>query len=128
MTEVLVFPDATQAAIVYLRAQLVARSNNAVVGDRRPKGARWVVVRRVGGGRRNVVLDDSHLVVRCGAATAQEATDLAQLCRGLIDAMPGNVANVVTVKDADFSDDEDAISDQPFSPFAVTIAMRGAAT
>lgn len=124
---VLLFPDATQAAIGYLRSALEARSDSAVVGDRQPNVPRWVAIHRVGGGRRQVVIDDSTLVVRCGAPTAEEATDLAQLSRAILDTMPGNVANVILISDSNFSDDEDPVSDRPFSPFSITVSMRGAA-
>lgn len=126
--EVLLSPDAKQVTIVYLRAQLNARSANATVGDRVPKErGRFVTVKRVGGKVRQVVIEDSTVVVDCWADSAEEATDLAQLCRGLVYAMANSNqggAIVFTVNDADFNDDRDPISDQPVSSFAVTISMR----
>lgn len=127
-TEVLVFPDAAAVTITYLRAQLLARGDAAVVGSVVPKArGRFVTVHRTGGARRQIVIEDSHLLLRCWDVTSEAATDLAQLCRGLLGTMPGAVPNVITVKDADLSDDVDVLSDQPLSPLALQIAMRGAA-
>lgn len=132
--EVIVFPDAKKVAIVYLRAQLAARSDTAEVGDRikNPRAIRFVDVHRHGiGGRRQVVIEDSTLVVTCWAARSQDATDLAQLCRGILNAMQNTIqsgATVYTVRDAELDDERDPLSDAPFSSFAIQIAMRGTAS
>lgn len=128
--EVIVFPDAKQAAIIYLRAQLTARSDTAKVGDALPKPiGRFVDVQRHGpGARRQVVIEDATLVVTCWDAKAEEATDLAALCRALLELLPTRGAgNVITVKEAELDDQRDPLSDSPFSSFAITLAMRGAA-
>jgi hypothetical protein len=127
--EVLVFPDAAEVAIVYLRAQLIARGETASVGSVVPKErGRFVTVHKTHGARRQIVIEDSTLVVSCWAATSEAATDLAQLCRGLLGAMQNSVqgaATVYTVTDVDLTDERDVLSDQPLSSFALKIAMRG---
>jgi len=94
MADVIVFPDAVAAVVDYLTAELAVREPTAVVRTRvpNPVPALLVTVRRLGGERRNLVVDAPQVEVACwaddDAGTGEEdAHDLAQLCRGLVNAM-----------------------------------------
>ncbi len=91
MTETIVFPDATLAAVTAIRAGLTAASSTATVGTRvpNPRPALFAVVRRIGGVRRNLVTDSAQLSVECWGQSEQTAHDLAQLCRGIVHAAQG---------------------------------------
>lgn len=130
---VIVFPDAEQISIDYLRAELDARLNDTHVGNRipDPRPAALVQCRRLGGPRRNLVADNPQIGVECWADTEAEAHDLAQLCRGLLLAMPGHTVDGVAVYRVDeFAGPvnlPDPLSTQPRYTFTVQISLRGAA-
>ena len=95
MAELIVFPDAALAAVLILRAGV----DDTAVGTRvpNPREHPFVVVRRIGGVRRNMVVDAAQLSVECWAATEEAAHDLAQLCRGLLHQAEGTTVDGITV-------------------------------
>lgn len=99
MTETIVFPDATLATVTLLRTGLVARSSTATVGSRvpNPRTVPFVTVRRIGGIRRNLVVDSATVTVECWATHDEDAHDLAQLCRGLIHAAEGSTVGAIQI-------------------------------
>lgn len=133
MNQVVVFPDAAAVVVGHLRAALAARNDPAKVGTRvpNPRPGRFVRIRRIGGPRLNLVADNPQLSVESWAPTAEQAADLAQLCRGLILAMRGTtVAGVAIYRVNEFAGPAelpDPTSDQPRYVQTFEIAMRGTA-
>lgn len=128
-----VWPDATDVCVTFLRAALAERGDGATVAAKvpNPRPARLVLVHRVGGPRLNLVADDAQIAVECWAPAAEDAADLAQLCRALIHTMRGGVVDGVPIYRIDElagpADLPDPLSDQPRYVFTVQIAMRGTA-
>jgi hypothetical protein len=88
-----------------------------------------VVLRRVGGVRRNEVTDEPMLTVEAWAPTHQEAQDLCALCRALIHSLPGTVQSDVPIyRVTDVSGPQllpDELSAQPRYTCTLTVALRG---
>lgn len=91
MTEVIAFPDVEDLLVTYLGSALPARGDAATVHvtvpDPRPE--RFVLVPRVGGAKRNLVVDSPTIGLECWAATPGQAYDLCRLTRALVHALPG---------------------------------------
>ena len=133
MAQVVLFPDATDVVIDYLATELAARGNSAPVRSRvpNPRPAPFVLVRRLGGPRRDLVTDSPMIGVECWAASEADAHDLAQLCRALVFAMRGTTQSGVAVYGVDevggLANLPDPLSDHPRYIFTTTINMRGQA-
>lgn len=130
MVEIVLFPDAIAAVIDYLAAQLAARSNTTPVYSRVPttRPATFVRVLRTGGPRRNLVVDDAQITVEAWAASDAAAHDLAQLCRGILLAAPGDAALVRDVQELGgpaLQPDPD--SETPRYVFSLVFSLRGVA-
>jgi hypothetical protein len=122
-----VFPDATFVVVSHLADALDVPVLSRVPTSR---PAAFVVIRRVGGVRRNEVTDEPMLVVECWAASDEAAADLAAAARAHVDTMVGQVVENVAVYDVtDVSGPQylpDSESNQPRYSFTFTAAMRGA--
>lgn len=126
--EVIVFPDAAAIVIGHLAGELdppvLPRIPN-------PRPDTFVTVQRVGGPRRNLVTDAATLAIEAWAPTEEAAHDLAQLARGHVAAMVGDLfAGVPVYRVDEFSGPQllpDPTSDQPRYTFTVAVATRGAA-
>ena len=133
MADTIVFPDATLAAILCLRAGLTTRSSTAVVHARVPidRPDLFVTVRRIGGVQRNLVVDQAMLSVESWALFDDTAHDLAQLCRGILHAAEGTVHGTTLVYRCDEIGGPallpDPDSDQPRYVATYQIATRGVA-
>lgn len=92
-----VFADVEALLVDYLTTQFAARSETATVHTRvpNPRPSRFVLVPRVGGTTRNVVVDTPTIGVECWAATPGAAYELCSLTRALIGALPGQVLDGV---------------------------------
>lgn len=97
----LVFPDVEAWAVGYLSAALSARPEPFAAGVRVtatwPAGqipARLVAVRDDGGPRSGPTTKTTSVAVNVWAATQEDATDLALLVAGLLEAAPGHGAIV----------------------------------
>lgn len=125
-THLVVYPDACEVVCPYLAYELGVH-----VGTRVPtsRPSTFVVVRRLGGPRLNLVADNAMLGVECWADSEQEAQDLAQLSRGLIHALRGTSQDGVAVyritEVAGPQELPDPDSDQCRYVFTLQIAMRG---
>lgn len=99
MTEVIVFPDVEDMLVAHLGAELSTRGDIATVHTAVPKErpGRFVLVPRVGGTARNLVIDDATIATESWAATEKQAHDLCQLVRAIMRAMAGQVIGGVTV-------------------------------
>lgn len=126
MTDLFVFPDAAAVVCVALVEELDVQAGTKVPN---PRPTEFVLARRTGGPRLNLVADDAQISIECWAATDEAAHDLAQRARSVVHAMRGTVVDGVTVyRVAEFTgpqDLPDPISHQPRYVFTVSIAMRG---
>lgn len=133
MAELVVFPDITAAVIDFVRAQLVAAGSSAPVTMRvpNPRPGAFVTIQRVGGVRRNLVVDEATLTVEAWGSTEPAAHDLAQLARAAVHAAVGQVTSAGTIyRTGEFAGPAslpDPDSDQPRYTFTVTVAARGTA-
>jgi hypothetical protein len=131
--EVIVFGDLEDRLVGYLSAVLAERGDSATVAVTvpNPRPERFVLVPRIGGVRRNLVVDSATIAVECWASTDAEAANLAALVRGLIGALPGQVLDGITIYRVDeFSGPAnlpDARTAQARYTFTVSISYRGAA-
>lgn len=127
MAELVVFPDAVAIACTYLTDELAGTAATSRVPFTRPD--EFVTVRRVGGVRRNLVVDEATLAVEAWAATDEDAHDLAQRCRALLHALPGQSVNGSFVYRVDEvggpASLPDPDSDQPRYTFTAALAARG---
>lgn len=90
--DVVVFPDIEDLLVEYLSAELPKRgfgdvSVHTQIPAQRPES--FVTVPRVGGPRRNQVVDAATISADSWALRPKAAHDLAQVVRGLIGALPG---------------------------------------
>jgi len=133
MPEVIVFPDVAAAVIAGLEAELAARSNTTPVRSRvpDPRPATFVRVRRIGGPRRNLVVDDATVVVEAWAADEASGHDLAQLCRGIVHSFAGSTIADTTIYRVDEIAGPgllpDPVSEQTRWTFTLQISARGTA-
>jgi hypothetical protein len=121
------FPDSV-AAVISIVDAAVAEPVRSQVPNPRP--AAFVLVRRVGGVRRNLVVDEATISVEAWAATEQAAHDLAQSARAAIHAAQGTVVSGAgTLYRSDEIGgpawDPDDESDQARYSFSVSVAFRG---
>src|SRR5262245_41866590 len=129
--QVIVFPDVEALLVTYLQAELLARSDTATVhvSVPNPRPDRFVLVPRLGGARRNIVNDAATIGIACWAATPAQAGGLAQLVRGLVNALPGKVVSSVPFYQvqefAGPANLPDPQSDQSRYVFTVSIGVRG---
>lgn len=125
-TPLVVFPDTVAVALSWLREQLAEECVSRVPN---PRPARFVLVRRVGGPRRDLVTDEATVTVEAWAATEQDAHDLAQLARAALHTLAGRKHDDITVyKVGEFAGPAslpDPESDQPRYTLTMTIAARG---
>ena len=133
MAPVVIFPDATRVVADYLRAELTARGQAAPVWSRvpTPRPARFVLARRLGGPRLNLVADGAQIGVECWDSSEETAHDLCQLCRALIHAMPGTVQGGVPIyrvtEVGGPATLPDPLSDSPRCVATFIVSMRGTA-
>jgi hypothetical protein len=124
--ETIVFPDSVALVIDFLKDEVGGTVLNKVSDPRLPQ---FVVVRRVGGVRRNIVCDAATLTVDCWAEQSEDAHDLAQYCRAVLHTLPGQQLDGVTVYKVDEvggpADLPDPVSDQPRYSFTVSVTVRG---
>lgn len=133
MDPVVIFPDGQALVAGHIRAQLILRDNAAVkVASRvpNPRPDKFVLVRRLGGPRLNVAVDNPMLGIECWDLEDDGAISLAQLVRGIVLAMPGAIGTpAVAVYDVgEVSGPQllpDPTSDHPRAVFTVSVALRG---
>lgn len=132
-TETIVFPDATMVVLDHLAATLPtfgsAASTHREIPDPRP--ALFIRVLRTGGTRYSLVSDGAQLTFEAWATTSAAAHDLAQLARGIVNAMPGTVIGGVAVYRVDElsgpGDLPDPVSNQQRYTWSAVVHLRGAA-
>lgn len=122
---VVAWPDVTLLATQYLRDRL----GGVQVGSRIPcpRPVEFVVLRRVGGPRRNPLVDDARLDVQVWAMTDERAMEIASLARYQLGLMPQHVPAVRQFgEDAGPNLIPDAPSDVPRVLLTVVLSVRGA--
>lgn len=126
MGEAIVFPDAVAVVCTFLTEMLDERVEPRIPN---PRPARFVVVQRVGGPRRNLVVDEALLTIEAWGINEADAHDLAQLARAWVNAMPGEVIDDATVYLVTEASGPqllpDPLSGQPRYSFTTAVAMRG---
>ena len=133
MAEAIAFPDVEALLVTYLTAALAARGDTATVHVSVPteRPARFVLVPRVGGPRRNAFVDAATIAVECWAGTPGQAHDLCRLVRALLSAAAGTVVGGVPVYRVDEAAGPanlpDPLSQQARYILTVSVAVRGAA-
>ncbi|MPZ66168.1 MAG: hypothetical protein GEU83_11855 [Pseudonocardiaceae bacterium] len=131
--EVIAFPDTEDLLVDYLTEQLPRYGDTATahVQIPNPRRDRFVVVPRVGGPVRNLVVDEPTIGVECWAATPVQAFGLARLVRGLLHALPGHtVAGVPFYSYSEFTGPTnlpDPESGQARYILTAALTVRGAA-
>lgn len=119
------FDDATLLATTYLRPLL----DPVHVGTRvpRPRLPEMVLLRRVGGPRRNALIDDARIDVQVWAASDERAMAIARLARYEL-ARAGEVLHAVRQVSEETGPTliPDAPSDVPRVLMTVVLSVRGA--
>lgn len=89
--DVVIFPDIEELLVEYLSAELLEMGVGVPVLTQIPaqRPESFVSVPRVGGPRRNQVVDAATISADSWALRPKAAHDLAQVVRGLIGALPG---------------------------------------
>lgn len=87
MRQVIEFPTAEGEVAKYLRARIPQPVLNVVPDRGRP--AEFVFVRRTGGARRGVVVDQAMLTIECWSSDDASASQLAQFVRAHLGAIAG---------------------------------------
>ena len=127
MSEPITFPDAV-AACVEIIGDAVAYPTATRIPNPRPNN--FVVMSRVGGTRRNLVVDEAYVAVEAWGATEAEAHDIAQDARAAMHAAVG-VATITygTVYRVDefagLAYSPDPESGHHRYVFTITVALRG---
>lgn len=127
------FPDAVELTIGYLRDALDARDDDTPatkdVPDPRP--SLFLTVQRLGGPRIDVVTDGPQLSFEAWGDDNAAAHDLAQLARALVLGMAGRTVNGTPVYRVDelagVNELPDPVSHQPRYTFGVIVHVRGTA-
>ncbi|MDP1793726.1 MAG: hypothetical protein Q8K63_06265, partial [Acidimicrobiales bacterium] len=125
MKPLVVFPDVAAAVAAHLDdildEPIVTRVPN-------PRPPRFVLVRRVGGPRRDVVTDEATLTLEGWAEGEAEAHDLLQLARAHLHTLSGRNNGVTTYRVAEFAGPAslpDPESSQPRYTMTISVAARG---
>jgi hypothetical protein len=131
MTEPILFPDAEDLLVNYLTDQFAARGIAATAHTRvpNPRPTAFVLVPRVGGTRRNLVVDAPTIGFEVWGNTDKSACDLGRTVRALIFGLAGRVIDGVQCYRVDelvgLTNFPDGVSAQSRYVFTTTIAFRG---
>lgn len=133
MTPLVVFPDVRSLLIGHLAGELLAEFDVTVPVVPRvpnPRPSTFVVVRRTGGPRLNLVADDPQVTLDSWAPAEEDADDLAQQCRAIMHAARGAVIDGVPVYRIDEAAGPSQLVDPdtalPFVRQTFSVAVRGA--
>lgn len=124
----IVFPDAVATVLNHVAAQLPSHGYTGVpthknIPTTRPP--RFVRALRTGGPRHNLVVDAAQITVECWADTDVAAEDLAQVVRGVVNAMPYNTACYRVDELGGPADLPDPASNQSRTTWSVLVYLRG---
>lgn len=123
---VIVFPDAVLVTIQYLRGALPGLTVVSRVPNPRPP--EFVRIERLGGTRRNLILDRPRIDVECWSDSEGNAADLSATVRAYVLAMAGKRSTTTVYDVREVSGPmwlPDSESGQPRYSFAVEFSTRG---
>lgn len=134
MAEIITFPDTVHALCGFVRTKLDEYGPAVPVGVLvpNPRPSTFVTLQRVGGIRRNLVVDEPSIAVEAWAASEAAAYDLAALVRGIVYSAAGqpvgDVGTIYSVNEVGgLTSLPDPTSAQHRYTFTVAVAVRGAA-
>ncbi|MGP4114659.1 hypothetical protein ACTWP5_27585 [Streptomyces sp. 4N509B] len=120
-----VFPDATLLATSYLRPLMAPIHVGSKVPSQRP--VEMVLLRRLGGGRRNPLVDAPRLDIQVWAPDDPRADDLTQTARYHLARICEHVPEVRTYEEESGPTlIPDAPSDVPRALMTIVLSVRGA--
>lgn len=131
--EPIAFPDVEDLLVTYLTQELADRNDTATVHVQIPtvRPARFVLVPRVGGVRRNLVVDSPTIGFECWDNTAAKAYALCRLVRAFVHALPGRTVDGATFyRVEEFGGPvnlPDSLSAQARYTFTASLSVRGTA-
>jgi len=131
MIPVVVYPDAQAAIIEYLADELPFYGyTTPIVVSRVPttRPIEFVKVIRIGGQNHDIVCDDATLIVEAWAASEEDASDLIEVCRGIIHAAPGTLTDPVCSKVIEIAGPAnlpDPDSNQERQTMTLQVTLRG---
>jgi hypothetical protein len=96
VTDYIVFPDTVALLCDYLNAQTGIDTGRSVPHDRTDSST-FLRLQRTGGPRHTLVSDAATVIVESWAPTPEEAHDLAQEVRALVNALQGQIVDDVPV-------------------------------
>lgn len=131
MSQPILFPDAEDLLVDHLTAEFAARGVTATAHTKvpNPRPTSFVLVPRVGGVRRNIVVDAPTIGFEVWGPTDKAASDLAQITRALVNGMAGHVIGGVQCYRVDElagpANLPDGVSAQSRYVFTTTLSFRG---
>lgn len=131
MDELIVFPDAVGIVVGEVRSALAVPRPDVRVGGAvpNPRPARFVTVERVGGVRRNLVVDDAMLSIEAWSNRADDAHTILEFVRAITYRMVGKVFDGVTVYRVDdvggVQHSPDPVSNQERYVMTLQVSVRG---
>lgn len=131
MTEPVLFPDAEDLLVGYLTTEFATRGISATAHTRvpNPRPNAFVLVPRVGGTRRNLVVDSPTIGFEVWGLTDKAACDLGRVVRALIFGLSGRVISGVQCYRVDelvgLTNFPDGVSAQSRYIFTTTLSFRG---
>lgn len=127
--DVIAFPDAEGLAVQFLNAQFSLRGDTARAATRFLDTDRCVRVSRVGGPRKNLVVDAPMLAFQCWGPTGPDAAGLGRLTRALVWSMPQRSFSTTTiyrvVETGGLQSFPDPDTSNPRYQFIATVEVRG---
>lgn len=123
--EVIAFPDVEALLISHLVTETGEIVSTKVPN---PRPDRFVQILRVGGARRNIVVDGARLTFECWDTDSVGASELARTVRAHVNAMPGRVSGVSRVEEASGPANlPDPTSQQARYTWTAEVDVRGSA-
>lgn len=127
----ILFPDVEDLLVNYLTAEFTSRSISASVHTAVPKTRpnSFVLTPRVGGTRRNLVVDMATIAFECWGLTDKAACDLGAITRALVFGLKGRIVSGAQFYRVDelagLSNFPDGVSAQSRYIFTASVAFRG---
>ncbi|MGV9364523.1 hypothetical protein [Amycolatopsis sp. NPDC003731] len=131
MSQPILFPDAEDLLVDYLTAEFAERAITATAHTKvpNPRPTKFVLVPRVGGVRRNIVVDAPTIGFEVWADRDKAASDLAQITRALVNGMAGRrIGGVQCYRVEELAGPTnfpDGVSAQSRYVFTTTLSFRG---
>lgn len=131
MDELIVFPDAVDVTIEAISTALALPRPEVKVHAQvpNPRPPKFVIVERVGGVRRNLVVDDAMLSIEAWSSRADDALTILQFVRAVVYRMVGKYTLGVLVYRVDevggVQHSPDPVSNQERYIMTLQLSVRG---